>query len=108
MEKLKAVDVFLDFNDGTVKGKGFVDNFLQGVAVNIFAEECLGHVEGNVAKRHVCHVVEEYLRHLVDAFGHIETAVFCQSLYHGFLQVGHGGLFIGAVVFHKRCFFILS
>ena len=37
-----------------------------------------------------------------NAFWHVKTAVFGQSLDNGLFEIGHGGLTIGAVILHKN------
>ena len=100
VEEFQRVDIVLHLDDRTVERQRVVHQFFQRVEVDVLAEEGAGHVVGDVAERHVLNVVEESLRQGVDTLGHVETAVFSQSLYHRFLQVSLGGLSVGAIVLH--------
>ena len=100
VEKFQRVDVILDFHDRTVEGERVVDNLLQGIRLDILAEESIGDSIGNLLEGHLVDVVEEILRQLFDLLWHIETAVFCQSLDDGFMKVGNGSISVGTVIFH--------
>ena len=100
MKEFQRVDVVFDFHDRTVEGERVVDNLLQGICLDIFAEESIGDGIGNLLKGHLVDVVEEILRQLFDLLWHIETAIFCQSLDDGFMKVGNGSISVGTVIFH--------
>ena len=51
-------------------------------------------------KAHLLDVIEKLFRQLVDLLGHVQSAIFCQSLNNCFVQVGNRGLAVSAVVLH--------
>ena len=104
MEKLQRVDIVFHLHYRTVEWQRVVHQVLQGVEVDVLAEEGARYVVGDVLESHVLNVVEERFRKLVDALGHVETAVFGKSLDDGLLKVGYRGFSVGAVILHSRYF----
>ena len=101
VEELERVDVVGDGYDGAVEAERVVDDVLQGVEVDVVAEEGACHVVGDVAERHLVNVVEEGLRQVLDFLRHVESAVLCQTFDHRLAEVGDGGFPVGAIVLHK-------
>ena len=91
----------IDFHDGAVELQGVVNEVLQGIGIDIFAEEGFGYVESDVAELHGWHIVEEGLGQCVDALGHVEPAVFGKTLDNGFFKRCQGGFSVSAVVLHE-------
>ena len=110
MEQLQRIDIFLHLHDGAVKLQRIVNQFFQSVEVYVVAKELAGHIVGNVLETQLRHIVEECLWQFVNLFGHVESSVFGQSFHDGLAQVGHGGLMVGAVVFHasNACYYWLQ
>ena len=72
----------------------------KGIRIYILAKESAGYGVGNLLKTHFLDVVEKLLGQLVDTLGHIQSAIFSQSLYNCFVQVGNRSLAVGAIVLH--------
>ena len=95
VEEFERIDVVGHFHGRAVKLQRVVDNALQVGGFHIFSEEGVGHGIGYFLERHLVYVVEKLLGKLLDLFGHIETAVFCQSLHHSLVKVGYRCFFVG-------------
>ena len=102
MKQLQGVDIILYIHHWTVELQGVVNYIVQCIRINVFAKEGTCHSVGNLLKTHLLDVVEKLLWQFVDTLGHIESAIFCQSLYYCFVQVGNGSLAVSAVIFHIK------
>ena len=100
MEQLKGIDVVLDVDHRTIELQCVVNYIVQSIRVYIFAKESAGYGVGYLLETHLLDVVEKLLWQLVDTLGHIQSAIFCQSLNYCFVQIGNRGLIIRTIVLH--------
>ena len=100
MKQLKCVDVILYVHHRTVELQCVVNYIVQSIRVNILSKECACHCVGNLLKAHLLDVIEKLFRQLVNLLGHVQSAIFCQSLNNCFVQVGNRGLAVCAIVLH--------
>ena len=100
MEQLKCIDVVLDVDHRTIELQCVVNYIVQSIRIYIFAKESAGYGVGYLLETHLLDVVEKLLWQLVDTLGHIQSAIFCQSLNYCFVQIGNRGLIIRTIVLH--------
>ena len=108
MEEFQTVDIWGHLHHGTIKLQGVVHNLPQCLLLDVITKESLGHTEGNFLKRQLFNIVEKLFAERSNLFGHIEAAVFGQSLDHRFLERGFGCLMVGTVIFHGVCIYFFS
>ena len=100
VEEFEGVDVVRDFDNGAVELKRIIDDVLERNGINVFSEETVCHGVCYLLEREVLYCVEELLRQGLDALGHVEPLVFCQSLDDGFLKCCCRGFMVCGVVVH--------
>ena len=101
VEEFERVYILFDFLYWAVERQGVVDDALEVVCLDVFAEEGICHLVCYLLKRELVDVLKKILRQFLDMFGHIETAVGSKSFYYCLVQRGEGCCMVGAVIFHR-------
>ena len=107
MKQFEGIDVSLYLNDRTVERQGVIHDVVEGIRIHIFAKECAGYGVGNLLKTHFLDIIEEFLRQFVDTLWHIESAIFCETFHHCFMQISYGSIPVRAIIIHNAILFSL-
>ena len=100
MKQFEGIDIFLYLNHRAVERQGVIHDVVECVRIHIFAKECAGYGVGYLLKTHLLDIIEEFLWQFVDALWHIESAIFCETFHHCFVQISYGSFPVSAIIFH--------